>query len=92
MKTLQVAKELSSEDLVRVVQDSEIVLMSNGHPVAFITPLHDDELYWLKRERSPEFAAAMQHALQQVASGQTYSHEEVVKMLEIDQADDASAH
>ena len=62
MKTLQVAKELSSEDLVRVVQDSEIVLMSNGHPVAFITPLHDDELYWLKRERSPEFAAAMSTA------------------------------
>ena len=43
MKTLNVTKELSSEDVVREAQDSEIVLMSNGHPVALVSALDDDE-------------------------------------------------
>ena len=84
MKTLNVTKELSSEDVVREAQDSEVILMSNGHPVALVSALDDEELGWLEYERSPEFAAAMQRAREQVAKGQTYSHEDVVKMLGID--------
>ena len=42
MKTLNVTKELSSEDVVREAQNSEVVLMSNGHPVALVSALDDD--------------------------------------------------
>ena len=90
MKTLNVTKELSSEDVVREAQDTEVILMSNGHPVALVSALDDEELYWLKRERSPEFIESIKRAREQVTNGQTYSHEEVVKLLGIESTDSDS--
>ena len=64
--------------------------MSNGHPVALVSALDDEELYWLKRERSPEFIESIKRAREQVANGETYSHEEVLKMLNMDVSDQNS--
>ena len=90
MKTLDVTKDLSSEDVVREAQETEVILMSNGHAVALVSALDDEELYWLKRERSPEFIESIKRAREQVAKGETHSHEEVLKMLNIDLSDQQS--
>ena len=81
MKTLKWTDPTSAEELLRQGQNEEIVVLRDGHPVALLMPLDDDELTWYLRERDPAFVQSIADARGAIAAGQGKSHEELVSEL-----------
>ena len=83
MKTITVSTDVPLRKLVEQARREELVILQDGHPVAKITAIDDDdETYWNKRERSPEFIASIARARKQVAEGKTISHAELTRRIE----------
>ena len=81
MKTMTWNSETRCDEIVHEARSEDVVLVQNGHPVAVVMPLEDDDLEWLKIERSPEFIAAIAKAREQVRRGECITHEELLAEL-----------
>jgi hypothetical protein len=84
MKEVELTPDLNLETLVKELNGEEVVLLRDGHAVALLSELDDDERYWHQRERDPAFIASIAKAREQVARGQTVTLEDVKKRLGIE--------
>jgi PHD/YefM family antitoxin component YafN of YafNO toxin-antitoxin module len=84
MKQIELTADLALEQLLQQVENGEIVLTRQGHAVALLREIDDEELYWYNRERDPEFLASLAEARAQVAQGQTVSQEELKREFGIE--------
>ena len=87
MKTMTWNSETKCDEVVHEAQSEDVVLVQNGRPVAVVMPVDDDDLDWLKIERSPEFIAAIADAREQVRRGETITHEQLLAELGLDNSD-----
>lgn len=81
MKTMTWNAETLCDDVVSQARSEDVVLIQNGRPVAVVMPIGDDDLDWLKIERSPEFIAAIANAREQVRCGECITHEQLLAEL-----------
>jgi PHD/YefM family antitoxin component YafN of YafNO toxin-antitoxin module len=84
IKPIEVTAGLEWDKLLQQVKSEDVVLTKDGHAVALLSDFDDDEMYWYARERDPEFIASLKRAREQVAKGQTISHDELKKRLGIE--------
>ncbi|HEV3262001.1 MAG TPA: hypothetical protein VG013_34440 [Gemmataceae bacterium] len=84
MKTVTWTDSISWKELMRQVEEEEVLVMRDGHAVALLMPFDDDDLQWYARERDPGFLESIARARQQVAQGSTVSHVDLKKTLGID--------
>ena len=84
MKTVTLTDSTSWEEVMRQVEQEEVLVMRNGHAVALLMPFDDDDLEWYARERDPAFLASLAEARRQVAQGKTLSHGDLKKSIGID--------
>jgi hypothetical protein len=84
MTQIELTPGLEVEKIIQQAQEGDVVLMRAGHAVALLSDFDDEDLYWYGRERDPQFLASLAKAREQVANGQTVSHEELKKQLGID--------
>jgi len=84
MTQVEITPGLDVEKIIKQAQAGDVVLMRAGHAVALLSDFDDEDLYWYGRERDPQFLASLAKAREQVANGQTVSHEELKKQLGID--------
>ena len=84
MKTLDVKDRPELAPLVKEVNDGRFVLMQEGHAVALVDPLDDDDLEWLAIESSPEFIESIARSRQEFTEGKCISHEDLKKKLGLD--------
>jgi hypothetical protein len=80
VKTLAISRK---ERIGKAVLDSDddVLLIEGGHAVALVQPFDDDDLEWYSRERDPAFIESIQRAREQVAAGQTVSHDDLMSKL-----------
>jgi hypothetical protein len=83
MKQIELTPDLPLEQVVQQAQQEDIVLTSQGHAVALISEIDNDDLYWHSCERDPEFLASLIRARAQVAQGQAVPHEDLKRQLGI---------
>jgi hypothetical protein len=83
MKTVAWTDHTSWDDLMRQVENEEVLLLRDGHAVALLMPFDDDDLEWYAREHDPAFLASIARARQQTAQGKTLSHGDLKKELGI---------
>ncbi len=81
MKQIELTPDLVIDQILQQAQQEDIVLMRQGHAVALISEIDDEDLYWYARERDPEFLASLGRARDQVRQGQTISHEDLKREL-----------
>lgn len=81
MKQIELTPEVALEHLLQQAKQEDIVVMRQGHAVALISELDDEELYWYARERDPAFLASLSRARTQIQEGQAVSHEELKHQL-----------
>jgi hypothetical protein len=81
MKQIELTPDLVIDQILQQAQQEDIVLMRQGHAVALIREIDDEDLYWYDRERDPEFLASLGRARDQVRQGQTVSHEDLKREL-----------
>jgi PHD/YefM family antitoxin component YafN of YafNO toxin-antitoxin module len=81
MKTVIITDTNSARDALAQGEREEVVIMRDGHPVALITPLGEDDLQWLQLERDPAFVESISQARQQIAGGKSVSHGDLKKEL-----------
>jgi hypothetical protein len=84
MKQIEVPAGPEWETILHELKTEEVVLTRQGLPVALLTEFDEDEAYWQACENDPEFIASIARAREQVARGQTVSHEELKRELGID--------
>ena len=84
MKTIAWTKQTKWEELMRQVEQEDVLVLRDGHAVALLMPFNDDDLEWYTRERDPTFLASIAKARQQVVKGKTVSHADLKKELDID--------
>lgn len=84
MKTIDLKERPELEEAVRELENGSAVLLRDGHAVAMVSPVDDDDLEWLALETSPEFIESIAHARQQAREGKVISHEQLMKELGID--------
>jgi PHD/YefM family antitoxin component YafN of YafNO toxin-antitoxin module len=84
MKQIELTKDMGLEQIVQQAQQEDVVLTRQGHAVALVSEIDDEELYWYAREHDPEFLASIQRAREQVKQGQSVSHEELKRQLGIE--------
>jgi PHD/YefM family antitoxin component YafN of YafNO toxin-antitoxin module len=84
MKRVEVTADLKVDKVVKQMKGENVVLMRQGHAVALLSEVDDDELYWIERENDPAFIASIAKARKQIAQGNTISHEELKKELGIE--------
>lgn len=84
MKTLKWTDPSSAEELLRQAQREEVIVERDGHPVAVITPMNQDELDWYLRERDPAFVESISEARAAIAEGRGVSHEDLKRELGIE--------
>jgi PHD/YefM family antitoxin component YafN of YafNO toxin-antitoxin module len=83
MKQIELTADLALEQVIQQAQQQDIVLTRQGHAVALISEIDDEDLYWRVREYDPEFLASLVRARAQVAQGQVVSHEDLKRQLGI---------
>jgi hypothetical protein len=83
IKRVEVTAELTVDKVVQQMKGERIVLTREGHAVALLCKMDDDELYWMERENDPAFIASIAKARKQVAKGKTITHDELKKRLGI---------
>ena len=66
MKTMTWHAETRCEEIVHEARSEDVVLIQDGRPVAVVMLIEDDDLEWLKIERSPEFIASIAKGREQV--------------------------
>ena len=81
MKTMTWNAETRCDEVVHEARSEDVVLIQNGRPVAVVMPIEDDDLDWLKIERSPEFIASIAKAREQVRRGECVTHEQLLTEL-----------
>jgi prevent-host-death family protein len=81
MKTMTWNAETRCDEVVHEARSEDVVLIQNGRPVAVVMPIEDDDLEWLKVERSPEFIASIANAHEQVRCGECVTHEQLLAEL-----------
>ena len=81
MKTMTWNAETRCDEVVHEARSEDVVLIQNGRPVAVVMPIEDDDLEWLKIERSPEFIASIANAREQVRRGECVTHEQLLVEL-----------
>jgi prevent-host-death family protein len=81
MKTMTWNAETRCDEVVHEARSEDVVLIQNGRPVAVVMPIEEDDLEWLRIERSPEFIASIAKAREQVRRGECITHEELLAEL-----------
>jgi len=71
MKQIEMTIDLGLEQILQQAQQEDIVLTRQGHAVALISEMDDDELYWYARESDRAFQDSVARARVQVERGQT---------------------
>jgi hypothetical protein len=61
--------------------DEQIVVLRDGHAIALVTPLDDDDLELFAQERDPDFVASIHRAREQAKRGETVSEEDLDRVL-----------
>jgi PHD/YefM family antitoxin component YafN of YafNO toxin-antitoxin module len=79
MKRVELTASLKVDNVVKQMNGEDVVLMRQGHAVALLSKVDDDELYWIERENDPAFIASIAKARKQVARGETISHDDLKK-------------
>jgi PHD/YefM family antitoxin component YafN of YafNO toxin-antitoxin module len=82
MKQIEITPEL--ERILQQVNGDDVVFTRQGHAVALLSEVDDEELYWYARERDPAFLASMAKAREQVKQGHTVAHDELKRHLGIE--------
>src|SRR2546428_7423049 len=62
MKLIELTPDLALEQVIQQAKHEDIVLTRQGHAVALVSEIDDDELYWRTRERDGEFLASLARA------------------------------
>ena len=75
MKTLKWTDPSSADAALQQAQNEEVIVVRDGHPVALVTPMDDEELSWYLRERDPAFIESIARARADVAAGKSTSHD-----------------
>ena len=75
MKQITVKDDASFRELLRASEGEEVLVLRDGHPVAVLIPLDEEEREWYERERDPTFIASIARAREQIAQGKGLSHE-----------------
>ncbi len=83
MKTMTWNAETRCDEIVHEARSEDVVLIQNGRPVAVVMPIEDDDLEWLKIERSPEFIVSIAKAREQVRRGECVTHEQLLAELDL---------
>ena len=55
MKTVTWNNQTRWEELMRQVEQEEVLVLRDGHAVALLMPFDDEDLAWYSRERDPGF-------------------------------------
>jgi len=84
MIRIEVTPTLKWEDIYERLKEDEVIVMRDGQAIALVSDVDADELYWRKREQDPEFIASIARAREQFARGESISHEDLKKELEIE--------
>lgn len=84
MKQIELTPDVALEKLLQQAQQEDIILTRDGHAVALISEIDDEELYWYGREQDPAFLESLARARAQIQAGQVVSHEELKRQLGIE--------
>ena len=83
MKMLALTASKLAEELLREAEGEDVAVLRDGHPVALLTPMDDDEMYWYLREQDPGFIKSIADARADIAAGHGMPQEELEKELGI---------
>lgn len=81
MKQIELTADVALKQLLQEAEKEDVVLTRQGHAVALVSPIDDEELTWYVRERDPEFLASIARARAQVQQGQTVGHDDLKRQL-----------
>jgi PHD/YefM family antitoxin component YafN of YafNO toxin-antitoxin module len=84
MKQIELTADVALKHLLQEAEKEDIVLTRQGHAVALISPIDDEELTWYVRECAPEFLASIARARAQVQQGQTVGHDDLKRQLDLE--------
>jgi antitoxin (DNA-binding transcriptional repressor) of toxin-antitoxin stability system len=84
MKTVSWTDDVSWDEVLWQAEDEEVLVLRDGRPVVLLTPFDDADLAWPAREQAPAFLASVAQARRQVERGDTISHGELKKALDLD--------
>jgi PHD/YefM family antitoxin component YafN of YafNO toxin-antitoxin module len=84
MKQIELTDETKLEQVLQQARQEDIVLTRQGHAIALVSEMDDEELYWYAREHDPDFLASLQRAREQVKQGQTIRHDDLKRQLGIE--------
>lgn len=83
MKTVAITDKPSIAELLPE-NGEDVLLVRDGHAVALVTPVDDDDLDWYARERDPAFVESIRRAREQIKRGETMSQAELDRVLSKD--------
>jgi hypothetical protein len=83
MKQIELTADLAIDHILRQAQLEDIVLVRQGHAVALVSEIDDEDLYWYARENDPEFQQSLRRARSQVRQGKTIGHEDLKRELRV---------
>jgi PHD/YefM family antitoxin component YafN of YafNO toxin-antitoxin module len=81
MKQVELTKGLALEAVLKEAKRQDVVLTRRGRPVALVSEMDAEELYWHAREHDPAFLASLRRARRQVKKGHTVRHEDLKRQL-----------
>lgn len=84
MKAIDLKDYPEFEIILGSLNDEGTVVTRNGHAVALVTPLDDDELEWRALESDPAFKESLLRADRHISEGKFSTHEQVKKELGIE--------
>ncbi len=84
MKMIEVTPNLSHEVLLQQLKVEDVVLTRGGIPVAVLSGIDDEELFWQAMENDPDFIASLVRAREEIAQGKGIPLEDVIKELRDD--------
>lgn len=84
MKTIRWTDAASAEDALRQARDEEVLVVRDGHPVAMVLPMDQDEWDWYVREQDANFIKSIAEARKDVAEGHVTRHEDLRATLRPD--------
>jgi hypothetical protein len=84
VKTVTWTDSISWDEVMRLADGEEVLLLRDGHAVALLMPFDDDDVEWYARERDPAFLASLAKARRQIAQGNTVSHGDLKRELGIE--------
>lgn len=78
MKKVEVSPQLRIEDVLSKAHGQDVILTQNGHAVALLSEMDDDELYWYERESDPAFIESIARARKDIGQGNIVSHQDLL--------------